>query len=679
MSRFRCLLWLTGAILVAASCDSNKVMEPVAGAAARDLAPPADQAGLVLTMTGNGGAATELGSPVSLSNDIALQATIRWAGPTSSETQVILYNGNTAMNGWGITLLNGKIAVLAGGVFYQATALAPTLNTWQHLTAVRTGNTVHVDLDGATADLTPGINPPSAVNSRTMVGAAFDASGVASLGFNGAIDNARISTNAGALIETWNFDDALGTTATGTNGTVLTLVNALALSPNPLSISIDPRHEDKIVEPERGKFIQVAVLSTPGIDATTIDPSTVMFGPGLAKPKGSERVDVDHDRVKDVVYRFDLGEAGLTCIDRSAALRATVNGRPSIGTDSLHTIVTELPAHTYIARCANPRIIARELMPDGTQFSPDLINDRGDVVGTSSAGGVEKAIRLRGGEVESFALPAIFPYSLNERGDVGLVAYDGGTPRNFVWSGATPTEFNPPCDFAFLSVVDERGNPVGICYPNGVPTIWRFNRGVAETVALPGLDASISGVTTDGTIGGVIYDETFTQQPFFLDGTTLTKVGNPGDGVIAINARGEMVGTGFDAAGNPIAYLWTRSGTTTLATMRLACGINRRGDVCLYDWNSGEVDLWRNGRITKVNGNAGFSVSAMNDKAEILASDFVHGTPEVFLPDGTGLALMDGQFKGLLGSARAFNNRGEIVGSVLLPSGSRAMAWQILK
>ena len=81
--------------------------------------------------------------------------------------------------------------------------------------------------------------------------------------------------------------------------------------------------------------VPVAVLSSEGFDATTIDPGTVRFGPGEAAPR-QERghvEDVNGDGLDDMVFHFLTQEADFSCEDTEATLTGeTVNGEAFSGT-----------------------------------------------------------------------------------------------------------------------------------------------------------------------------------------------------------------------------------------------------------------------------------------------------------------------------------------------------------
>lgn len=89
--------------------------------------------------------------------------------------------------------------------------------------------------------------------------------------------------------------------------------------------------------------IPVAVLTTPDFDASTVDRIAVRFeGASEAhiyqksgKPSRYEK-DVDGDGDIDVLFRFRLGNTGLTCESTEGTLKGwTFDGRAIVGTDSI--------------------------------------------------------------------------------------------------------------------------------------------------------------------------------------------------------------------------------------------------------------------------------------------------------------------------------------------------------
>jgi hypothetical protein len=87
--------------------------------------------------------------------------------------------------------------------------------------------------------------------------------------------------------------------------------------------------------------IPVAIITTPSFDATTVDASTVRFGPGNAvEAHGHGHVeDVDGDGDLDLMLHFRTERSAIPCGAASATLTGqTVGGQAITGTDSVRTI-----------------------------------------------------------------------------------------------------------------------------------------------------------------------------------------------------------------------------------------------------------------------------------------------------------------------------------------------------
>jgi len=94
--------------------------------------------------------------------------------------------------------------------------------------------------------------------------------------------------------------------------------------------------------------IPVAILTTSmaagesvDFDATTVDPTTVLFGAtgSEAAPVQSALEDVDLDGDTDMILHFDTQDTGIVCGDTSASLTGeTFSGQAIEGSDSIKTV-----------------------------------------------------------------------------------------------------------------------------------------------------------------------------------------------------------------------------------------------------------------------------------------------------------------------------------------------------
>jgi sugar lactone lactonase YvrE len=126
--------------------------------------------------------------------------------------------------------------------------------------------------------------------------------------------------------------DPIGIVVVPQGQVVPVLTVAIDIIPGSFPNSINPRGEGKI---------PVAILTTDGFDATTVDPTTVLFGrTGTeAAPVHSALEDVDGDRDTDMILHFKTQETGIQCGDTSGSLTGkTFGGQMIEGSDSMKTV-----------------------------------------------------------------------------------------------------------------------------------------------------------------------------------------------------------------------------------------------------------------------------------------------------------------------------------------------------
>ena len=111
-----------------------------------------------------------------------------------------------------------------------------------------------------------------------------------------------------------------------------------------VTIDIAPGNEKNAINPRSGGRIWVGILSD--IDAAhTFDPvsqvdmSTVKFGPEGAELTQYKVRDINKDGLADLVFQFQLGDAGLHCGETHATLTGDMfAGQHFSGTDSITTV-----------------------------------------------------------------------------------------------------------------------------------------------------------------------------------------------------------------------------------------------------------------------------------------------------------------------------------------------------
>jgi outer membrane protein assembly factor BamB len=131
------------------------------------------------------------------------------------------------------------------------------------------------------------------------------------------------------------------------SGSASAFFQDLAFAPappsGPLTVTIDikPGSSRNPINLRSRGVIPVAILTTPTFDATTVDPATVRFGPGLAEEiHGRGHVDdVDGDGDDDLVLHFASRDAEIPCGATSATLTGeTFSAQAIEGSDVVKTL-----------------------------------------------------------------------------------------------------------------------------------------------------------------------------------------------------------------------------------------------------------------------------------------------------------------------------------------------------
>jgi len=119
-------------------------------------------------------------------------------------------------------------------------------------------------------------------------------------------------------------------------GTAKDIVGVLVTSS---AVQLEIQIDVKTLNPNSRGKINVALLTTGDFDASTVDVSTVKFGPSEAQPVGYRLRDVDSDGDWDYVLRFAIDETGIVCGDSEATVTGeTINGEQFTGTDTIKTV-----------------------------------------------------------------------------------------------------------------------------------------------------------------------------------------------------------------------------------------------------------------------------------------------------------------------------------------------------
>ncbi len=127
------------------------------------------------------------------------------------------------------------------------------------------------------------------------------------------------------------FDNvSLASTATGD-------VTGCAIPPSDITVDVDikPGSDVNPINTRSKGVIPVAILTTDDFDATTVDASTVEFGPGGASiaHKKAHLEDVDDDGDIDLVMHFRTQDAGISSGDVKVCLTGVADGTDITGCD----------------------------------------------------------------------------------------------------------------------------------------------------------------------------------------------------------------------------------------------------------------------------------------------------------------------------------------------------------
>jgi len=109
----------------------------------------------------------------------------------------------------------------------------------------------------------------------------------------------------------------------------------------PVSIDIKPGSFPNSINPRSRGKIPVAILTTATFDATTVDPTTVLFGQTgtEAAPVHAALQDVDRDGDTDMILHFNTQDTGILCGDISASLTGETFSEQAVeDSDTINTV-----------------------------------------------------------------------------------------------------------------------------------------------------------------------------------------------------------------------------------------------------------------------------------------------------------------------------------------------------
>ena len=185
-------------------------------------------------------------------DDLTVELRFKWSGVNTGRDQVLFYNGDSGLNGYGLTISNGQFVLLAGNVEAVATGVSVPSDGWHHVALVRNGGEWSLYLDGVDTNFTSSITPNAIDSGQTIIGNATELS----YGFNGTIDDvavwsearsaAEIAVDQYGIVDSRNLDGHWGGSITG--GTLtdltassldLTVGSSVTMTPVPAATAID--------------------------------------------------------------------------------------------------------------------------------------------------------------------------------------------------------------------------------------------------------------------------------------------------------------------------------------------------------------------------------------------------------------------------------------------------------
>lgn len=134
---------------------------------------------------------------------------------------------------------------------------------------------------------------------------------------------------------TWTANDAAGNSVTATQNVTVTRMQ--------LTIDIHPGSDENPINMKSKGVIPVAILSTPGFDAATVDASSILFEDAPIAHTSAHIEDVDGDGDMDLMMHFRTQQVSIVAGQTSACLTGnTLSGIPVEGCDIIK-LVGKLP------------------------------------------------------------------------------------------------------------------------------------------------------------------------------------------------------------------------------------------------------------------------------------------------------------------------------------------------
>lgn len=120
-------------------------------------------------------------------DNLTMEEWMKWDG-TTTVNQLLIYNGSSGSNGYGIllnpiTMPDTNLGILCGGVAYMTSSTTFTVGVWHHVAAVRSNSIWKLYLDGVQLTLTDSTVSPRQPDNSTTIGLN---------NYQGSIDEVRV-------------------------------------------------------------------------------------------------------------------------------------------------------------------------------------------------------------------------------------------------------------------------------------------------------------------------------------------------------------------------------------------------------------------------------------------------------------------------------------------------------
>jgi len=146
------------------------------------------------------------------------------------------------------------------------------------------------------------------------------------------LDNSNFTPNDQLKVICTPFD------GTDAGAPVEAIVSVSVLSYD-AGIDVKPGSDENPINLKSRGVIPVAIYTTEGFDAMTVDVGSVRFGPGEASPVHSAYEDVDDDGDIDLILHFRTQSTGITAEDTGVTLTGeTDSGMAFTGTDAIKIV-----------------------------------------------------------------------------------------------------------------------------------------------------------------------------------------------------------------------------------------------------------------------------------------------------------------------------------------------------